>query len=273
MTSPWFSVLPSRDPARCRLYCFPYAGAGHTVYQHWQQHIAPDIELALIKLPGRGARYGEPMPTILDALIAALVASLSESPALPFAFFGHSMGALLAFESSRLLARQQQQLPMAMFVSGCNAPHQPRHKPLLSDLPAAEFAASIQAMNGIPAEISQDPELLDFFLPIIHADFKLCEAYRYQPQTALDLPIIVMGGAQDPRVPITQLATWQLETTLPLAQWVYSGDHFYLFRHEAALVDRISQRIHQQLMSSPHSQLKPVNVSLYPTWSEPWKPC
>lgn len=107
--SPWFCVLPGGShPPALRLYCFPYAGAGHTVFQHWRAGLMGNIELALVKLPGRGARFSEPRADSLNELAEVLAWEIAQASVagVPFAFFGHSMGALLAFETARKLARQ-----------------------------------------------------------------------------------------------------------------------------------------------------------------------
>ncbi len=251
MNQQWFSVLKSTTNARLRLYCFPYAGAGHTVFQHWQQYLSPEIELALVKLPGRGARYNEPAATELESLIAAFAESLSIDPAIPFAFFGHSMGALLAVETCHWLNRHNRPLPIALLASGRSAPIYHNDRPVLSQLPPDQFADVIKDLNGMPQEIADDPELLDFFLPIIRADFELCERYQYQAQATLDLPIIAISGDKDPYVPLAELKAWQNETSRLYEEWIYPGDHFYLFQHEATLLPRISQYLIEYAFVAP----------------------
>ncbi len=248
MEHPWFTVLNQAPSPSCRLYCFPYAGAGHTVFTHWRKQLSPAVELALVKLPGRGMRYKEPQMTDLLSLAQAFAQNLPQQPAIPFAFFGHSMGALLAFEVSRWLAARQKTMPLALFVSGSTAPAERDTLPPLSTLPPDAFKQGVLAMNGIPAEIAQHAELMDFFMPIIRTDIQLCEQYQYQPRSMLASPIIAIGSDQDPRVPLSTLSGWQQETSSAFEQWHYPGDHFFVFKHETELLKRIQQQIDLYLM-------------------------
>ncbi|HLA33205.1 MAG TPA: alpha/beta fold hydrolase [Pseudomonas sp.] len=243
--SPWFSVLArGHAPAALRLYCFPYAGAGHTVFQHWRARLAEDIELALIKLPGRGARFGEPQAASLDALAGALAQAIEDAEEGPeqFAFFGHSMGALLAFETARALQKRGL-APSALLVSARTAPSAQGWRERLSDLPDEAFLAHIHGMNGLPQEVLDNPEWLALFLPIIRADFALCENYRYRPGLPLACPIGVLAGRDDANVPLPLLAAWAGETRAGCQTQLFSGGHFYLFEREAELLGLIQRQL------------------------------
>lgn len=236
--NPWFSVLTrGASPAALRLYCFPYAGAGHTVFQHWRAQLADDIELALVKLPGRGARFGEAHAGSLDELATALAQAIAEAGegGDRFAFFGHSMGALLAFETARALQRRGLS-PSALLVSARTAPSAHGWRERLSDLPDAAFLEVIRSMNGLPQEVLDNPEWLALFLPIIRADFALCENYRYRPGLPLPCPISVMAGRDDANVPVALLEGWAGETRAACQTRLFPGGHFYLFEREAELL-------------------------------------
>lgn len=242
--SPWFSLLPGKAPAALRLYCFPYAGAGHTVFQHWRAHLAEDIELALIKLPGRGARFCEPQAASLDDLADALAQEIEASEERPehFAFFGHSMGALLAFETARALQKRGL-APSALLVSARTAPSAHGWRERLSDLPDAAFLEVIRSMNGLPQEVLENPEWLALFLPIIRADFALCENYRYRKGLPLACPIQVVAGCDDASVPLALLNGWAGETLAGCESRLFAGGHFYLFEHEAELLELMQRQL------------------------------
>lgn len=243
ITSPWFSVVPSRQgPAELRLYCFPYAGAGHTVYQHWQGKLPGPIELALVKLPGRGARFTEPPAASLLELAQAIADAILRDEAQAFVFFGHSMGALLAFETARLL-QERGLSPTALLVSARTAPSAHGWRERFSDLPDTEFLALIRSMNGLPQEVLANPEWLDLFLPIIRADFALCEDYRYRPGPPLDCPIQVLAGREDASVPLSLLAGWAQETRAACQTHLFPGGHFYLFEQEAEFLGLLSRQL------------------------------
>jgi len=248
MEHPWFTILNHTSSPSYRLYCFPYAGASHTVFSHWRKALSPAVELALVKLPGRGMRYNEPQMSDLLDLAHAFAQSMPSRPAVPFAFFGHSMGALLAFEVSRWLIAHQKTTPLVLFASGSTAPSERDTLPPLSTLPADAFKQGVLAMNGIPAEIAQHDDLMDFFLPMIRTDIQLCEEYDYQSSNTLTSPIIAIGSDQDPRVPLSTLAAWQQETSSEFEQWHYPGDHFFVFQHEAELLKRIEQQVSRYLI-------------------------
>lgn len=243
--SPWFSVLAQgKVPAALRLYCFPYAGAGHTVFQHWRTQLADEIELALIKLPGRGARFSEPHANSLGELAEALAQAIADAQEGPehFAFFGHSMGALLAFETARALQKRGLS-PRALLVSARTAPVAHGWRERLSDLPDAAFLEIIRSMNGLPQEVFANPEWLALFLPIIRADFALCENYRYRPGLPLACPIHVVAGRDDASVPLALLDGWAGETLAGCQSRLFAGGHFYLFEHEAELLELMQRQL------------------------------
>lgn len=248
--NPWFSLLRGTVPPTQRLYCFPYAGAGHTVYQHWRAHLPAEIELALIKLPGRGERFGEPQATSLDALVGTLAQAIAHAEQGPehFAFFGHSMGALLAFETARALQKRGLS-PNTLLVSARTAPSVHGWRERLSDLPDAAFLEHIRSMNGLPQELCDNPEWLALFLPIIRADFALCENYSYRPDQPLTCPISVLAGRDDANVPLALLDAWALETQAGCQTQLFAGGHFYLFERQAELLSLIQHQLGPQRRS------------------------
>jgi medium-chain acyl-[acyl-carrier-protein] hydrolase len=249
----WFSFLPgsSQLPA-LRLYCFPYAGAGHTVFQHWRAGLPGEIELALVKLPGRGARFGEPRATSLAELAEALAVAITQasSDGIPFAFFGHSMGALLAFETARRLARQELS-PTLLLVSARTAPVAHGWRERLANLPQAQFLDIVRGMNGVPQELLDNPEWIELFLPIIRDDFALCEDYRYSAAPLLSCPIHVLAGETDISVPLSLLDGWAKESQAECRTWLFPGGHFYLFEQESELF-ALMQRL---LLNEPLRQV------------------
>lgn len=236
--SRWFSVLPGENcPPALRLYCFPHAGAGHTVFQHWRAELTASIELALIRLPGRGARFNEPRANSLSELAEVLAGeiALASAGAVPFAFFGHSMGALLAFETARKLARRNL-APTMLLASARTAPAAHGWRERIAQLAPAEFLKVIRDMNGMPRELLDNPEWVELFLPIIRDDFALCEDYRYHVEPPLKCPIHVLAGESDASVPLPLLESWAQESLGGCHTWLFRGGHFYLFEQEAELL-------------------------------------
>src|SRR4051794_13772560 len=179
-TPRWFTPLECRDRARMRLFCFPCAGGGTSLYSAWRDSLPADIGLSLAELPGRECRLLDAPFTRLDDLTQRLADALtSERDGVPFAFFGHSMGALIAFEIARRLRRNSLALPCRLFVSACRAPHLPNQHAPVHSLPDAELRLTLAEFGGTPRELLDDDELMELVLPTLRADFTVCETYRY----------------------------------------------------------------------------------------------
>jgi surfactin synthase thioesterase subunit len=229
--------------ARVRLFCFPYAGGGASVYYSWPEEMPPEIEVCTVQLPGRENRFAEPPLTNATALIETLVPAIKPYLDMPYAFFGHSMGALISFELAHALRKEGVSSPQYLFVSGHRAPHLPRHSPLLYDLPDAEFVQELRKLNGTPEEVLQSKELFSLLLPVLRADFELCETYRYQHRERLSCPIVALSGLNDKDVSREMVEAWGEHTTGAFCRRFFSGDHFFLHKHHSYIVHFIAQRL------------------------------
>ena len=138
-------------PQTCfRLFCFPYAGGGASIFRTWPERLPPDIEVCAIQLPGREDRFGEPTFENLSSVIDVLADVLCPYTDFPFAFFGHSLGALISFELTRRLRRQKTPCPMQLFVSGHRAPQIPDPDPPIHQLPDVETGLAF-GWRGVPS--------------------------------------------------------------------------------------------------------------------------
>src|SRR5581483_4354247 len=164
----WVHLTP-QTRGRVRLFCFPYAGGGRSVYFPWLSAISPDIEVCPVQLPGREERLGEPPFTCMELLIEKLVEVLRSSIDGPFAFYGHSLGALISFELARALRRLNGPTPIHLFVSGCPAPQLPPTDPPIHQMPDVEFVQALRRFNGTSEKILQNAELLFVLLPFLRA--------------------------------------------------------------------------------------------------------
>jgi len=226
--SRWFENLPGGRDGALRLYCFPYAGGSAQVFRGWQRHFTPQVSLSLASLPGRAARIGEPPFEQCKPLITALADAIIPEIPPAFAFWGHSMGALISFELARELRRRDQPAPLALFLSGRRAPQVPDPDPPVFNLPDSEFIAELRRLNGTPRELLDGPELRELFLPTIRADFELVETYEYEPEPPLSCNICAYGGLQDAHVPAADLKEWQKQTSGAFKVRMFPGDHFYI---------------------------------------------
>ncbi len=254
-TSRWIAPSGPSTHARLRLFCFPYAGAGASIFRTWAADLPPDIELCPVQLPGRETRFAEPALTRLSPLVQALAKHLRPHLDQPFAFFGHSLGALISFELTRELRRQNAPGPVHLFVSGCRAPQFPDPDRPIHRLPEPKFLAALQHLNGTPADVLHHPELMQRFLPALRADFALLETYVYTADQRLDCPITAFGGTQDPKASLEDLSGWRDQTQDSFNLQLFPGDHFFMHENRQPLLQALTQPLTQPL--SPPLLLAP----------------
>jgi len=224
-----------------RLICFPHAGAGAAAFQAWSALLPPHIELCALRLPGREQLVrGTPFQR-LAPLIDWAIDVLTPMLAHPCVFFGHSLGALIAFDLARELRRRKLPSPQGLLVSGHRAPQLPRRQPPLAGLPDSEFIARVEALGGTPVtEAFAHPELRSLILPALRADFAILENYTYTDAPPFEFSLCIYGGADDPLVPVEDLAPWAEQTRGTFSRRVFPGDHFYLQTQRDALLQEIS---------------------------------
>lgn len=223
-----------------RLYCFCYAGGSAASFLSWQAEVDPAIEICGVQLPGRGARFHELPYTKLSELITVLSHVIERDSTLPFAFFGHSLGGLLAFELARYNAKHGRSLPGHLIISGCAAARYRFPSEKLHLLDDKAFAKRLRKYNGTPPEVLENPELMELVLPTIRADFALVDNYEYVPGAALNIPITVLAGKGEQFTSSAQTAGWQEETLGACdVHWV-DGDHFFINSNRKAVIDRIN---------------------------------
>lgn len=241
MSSAWVRRFVARPQAEARLFCFSYAGAGASVYRLWPAGLPAEIEVCAVQLPGRETRLGEPALDSLAQIVAALACELRAELDRPYAFFGHSMGALVACEVAHALRAAGAPLPRQLIVSARRAPSLPDTDPPLHALPDAQFVAALnRRYGGIPAEVLQHQELLALLLPCMRADLMALETHRPTARAPLDIPIAAFGGHDDLRVPRTHLDAWRSETCASFRLRLFPGDHFFLNPHRADLLADLS---------------------------------
>ncbi|GAB4196039.1 MAG: hypothetical protein Fur006_43060 [Coleofasciculaceae cyanobacterium] len=243
--NPWIIPVQRNPQARLRLFCFPYAGAGASIFRTWLEDVPPEIEICSIQLPGRENRLKETPFTRLSPLIQTLAPLLRPYLDIPFAFFGHSLGALLCFELAREFRRQNFPSPVHLFVSGSRAPQIPDLDVPIHRLPEPKFLESLRRLNGTRTEVLKNPELLQVFLPALRSDFAILETYVYATQERLDCPITAFGGMEDSKVSHEQLDAWRNQTHREFKLQLFPGDHFFLHHNRKALLHAIAQEILQ----------------------------
>ena len=248
MNNPWFVISRPRPQARLRLFCFPYSGAGPNIFYQWANLLPPAIEVCAVQYPGRGVRMSEPPIVHMDELIAAIAPQMSSYFDKPFAFFGHSLGAVVAFELARGLRRDYDRLPVHLIVSGHSAPQIPDRRPPIHALPDDVFIAELRKLNGTPEEVLQNQELLSLLLPILRADFQLSETYEYRPEAPLATPLAAFGGLGDPFINREELEAWAEHSSAGFRVRMFPGDHFYLNTNRALLLQALARELAPYLL-------------------------
>lgn len=225
--SDWL-VCPQRQVrAKLRLFCFAYAGGSAWIFRPWSKQLPANIEVCAIELPGRGKRLVEPALTDLDTLIQLLGPQLLPLLDLPFAFFGHSMGALVAFELCRWLRRTVQLSPVHFWASAARAPQLAIDLPLMHQLPEEDFIDRLKHYQGTPISVLNNSELMTLMLPTLKADFTVLETYTYQPRAPFTFKITGLWGKQDNIVTRADVAAWQVHTS-QFELDAIAGDHFFM---------------------------------------------
>ncbi|HYG63849.1 MAG TPA: alpha/beta fold hydrolase [Thermoanaerobaculia bacterium] len=209
-----------------RLFCFPYGGSGAMGYRRWAKSLPPGIELVPVQIPGRESRFSEKPYEHAEPLARDLADRLDTGR--PYAFFGHSFGALAAFELARELRRRGRPLPEALLLSGLPAPHLARRRPRIAHLSDAEFIATLRDQFDLTDELVANHDLMEMVLPIMRADFAVVENYVCPEEPPFEIPIRVFGGLSDPEVTREELDAWQKHSARPVAVRVFLGGHFFI---------------------------------------------
>jgi medium-chain acyl-[acyl-carrier-protein] hydrolase len=240
--TPWLPGYKDKPDARVRLFCFPYAGGSEAAFRTWQQNLPEAVEVLPIQLPGHGTRIKEPALTKLAPLAQALSQSLRPELDLPFAFFGHSMGGLIAFEVARQLRRDGGSLPVHLFISAKCCPQQ------VDDLDTRaisdeELIQILRRYEGTPREVLESTELMQLLLPVIRADMELCNTYVYDSEPPLPCPITAFGGLQDHVSGRPCLEGWENYTTGRFTLRMFPAGHFFLQTWERFILESIFREL------------------------------
>ena len=221
--------LPKPNPqATVRLFCFPYAGAGASTFRDWPHSLPANVEVVGIQLPGRENRYTEKKLDRLEDVLKALRNVIAGMSDLPFIFFGHSVGALIAFELTRLLHRDGLRGPRHLVVSGRRAPQSVSADEPMHSMDDAAFLSKLGELNGTPRELLQNAELMKLVMPLLRADFAVAERYVCNDLTPVACPLTAIGGDRDTGVSPNELAAWSAVAGGSFRHEVFPGDHFFI---------------------------------------------
>jgi medium-chain acyl-[acyl-carrier-protein] hydrolase len=229
-TTPWIARHRPRPEASIRLFCLPSAGSGASSYREWCDALPAHIEVLPIQPPGREDRFAEDPLRRMDDMVEGLIDSLRPLMSdLPFAFFGHSLGGIVALEVTRGLARRQAPLPCHVIVSARPAPHLPLRRLPVSQLSPEELKEWLREVHGTPEIVLQSREMMDLILPAMQADLEIDDKYRSTPDPVLTCPLTVLGGLRDEEATPEELKEWASYTSRSFTLRLVDGDHFFPF--------------------------------------------
>lgn len=249
----WFAHHKTTADARMRLFCFPYAGGGATIYRDWSGLLPRGIQVYPVQLPGRGGRIAEPPFTRITDLVEAISDAILPLLDKPFAFFGHSLGAKISFELARYLQRTYGLTASHLFVSACSAPHLPTTEKGLHELPEPKLMEKLHSLNGTSSKVLNSPRLMRMALPAVRADFEIYDTYRYMPGPLFNCPITVLGGTRDPVVAPEHLVAWRNHAMADFNLRFYPGDHFFIHSAQSVVVQTVAQALEPILESLAES--------------------
>ncbi|MET9319451.1 thioesterase domain-containing protein [Streptomyces sp. NPDC003038] len=233
-------VLRARPDADLRLYCLPPAGAGPEFFHSWQRLLPPSVEPCSVSLPGRGPRSGE--PSVTDSVqFAARLAHILDDPGdpRPYAVFGHSCGALLAFEAVRRLRGSSGRMPFLLALSSMAAPHLGTYATALPCRLIAGLDGLTDLVGPVPEQLLENHQLLAAACTPVLADLLLLLQHHHRDEPPLDVPLALYGGQDDPVTDPDALTAWNDLVTRPATPHYFPGGHMYPTAQAPALVGRL----------------------------------
>lgn len=259
----WIQQPKPNTHAALRLFCFPFAGGSAQSYRAWPEGLPSAVEVCPIQLPGRETRMRETpfnnVEPMLDELMPALHPYLDK----PFVLFGHSMGAIIAFEVARKLHRAQLSLPECIIVSGRVAPHIPIPRPPIHSLPQAEFVDALKALNGTPKEVIENGALMELITPLLRADLAVHENYTYREEPPLPCDIVALGGLQDAEANRDAIEAWRRHTSGKFVRRMFPGDHFFIVNSQALFLRVLAQELYpitRKIRSRAADARQPISI-------------
>lgn len=242
-SNPWLPMGHPSPSARVRLFCFPFAGGAASVFRTWGRQLGPEIDVCPVQLPGRERRIREPpfrkLCDVIEALYPALEADLER----PFAFFGHSLGSVIAFELARRVAEEKGVEPVYFFPSARNAPPWPIREVPMHTMEQKEFRENLRRMGGTPPEVLEHEELMSLLEPLVRADLEVNETYRFLPKRQLTCPFTAFAGEHDQEASLDGVKAWREMSSGPFSIEIFPQGHFFLQEVEAEILATIRRSL------------------------------
>ncbi len=232
----WLFRLRPENDAKLRLFLLPHAGGSATSFRSWAEHLPAGVDACALQLPGRGERLNEPAIESMMPLVEAVYTNIAPLLETPYVLFGHSFGALLAFELAHRIRGEGQRPPLRLVVSGRRAPSTGVGGRVLHLLPDEQVEARIRRFGGTPSVLLDDPELRALFIGVLRADFKVIETYEYVRRPPLDVPLSIFRGQEDEEAPLDLVLPWQQEAREASSLRSFAGGHFFALERPRPVV-------------------------------------
>ena len=227
----WYVCFTNNTSATRRLFYFPHAGSGVASFRKWLDQIDTDIDLRIVQAPGRGSRIREPGATRFPPLINELCIHIKDLSDMPFIFFGHSLGALIAYELARELQRRDARGPEQLMVAASRAPHIPLREAPTHRLCDEDFLIEMKKASTTPLEVLANKKLVQLFLPALKRDAELGETYVYETGDPIDTPITALHALHDSSTTRADLLAWSEHTRDRFEFFEFDDDHFFINKH------------------------------------------
>lgn len=242
----WLRTYHAVPDARAVVVFFPHAGGAASFYYPFSARLAPEYGAVCVQYPGRQDRRSEPPATSIEELSGALVQELKPWQGMPLVFFGHSMGAIVAYETALRLRETGETGPEMLFASGRRAPSRYRDD-LAGYTSDRDLFRELTTLGGTAQQLLADPEFLQSALPVMRADYRVMGAYRHHDEDRISCPLRVLVGDEDERVTDDEARSWARHTTGTFSYRTFAGGHFYLQYQVGAVVEDLRCELGRRL--------------------------
>jgi surfactin synthase thioesterase subunit len=239
---------------KIKLICLPFAGGSRYSYYRYMRFAPEWLEIVPVDLPGRGSRLNDPLLTNIHSIVEDVLTSIEPHIQSGYALYGHSMGALTALLLMRQLRKRKMNLPLHLFVTGHGGPSANNNKIIRHALPKEQLIGELNSLDGMPAEILQDEWMMDFFLPVIRADFEAIETYRYESDEKFEIPITCVIGKEE-QISLENARAWSRETIAHVDVRQFPGKHFFIYQHDNEVVRLIGRTLAKTGVANTYQKL------------------
>jgi len=245
MANQWLQIQTPNADASMRLFCLPFAGGSAQAFREWSNHLPRSVEICAVQLPGRETPIAS-ADEIVDALLPEILPLLDR----PFVLFGHSMGAIIAFELARRLQKEGNVAPRCLVVSGRVAPHRTLRRSPINHLPSEAFIEGLRKLGGTPPEVLGDADLMSMIEPMLRADLTVHEAYEYRAEPRLKCDVLAFGGLRDSEAGRADVEAWRDSTDGFFGLQMMPGDHFFIRSAQPIFLRALSIELRKMMARS-----------------------